>query len=63
MYQELNIGDKVTRDGEIHTIKEIEVHQRPIGWHAIVKFEDGGCGLVDSCGYTDLIKLKENGTE
>lgn len=60
MIQEFNIGDKVSRDGQIHTIQEIEVHQRPIGWHAIVRFADGGCGLVDSSGYTDLLKVNTN---
>ena len=59
MIQEFNIGDKVRKEGEteVHVIKEIAVTRRHIGWHAIVRFEDGGCGLVDSCGFTDLIKI------
>ena len=41
MIQNFEIGDKVRIDGEdgIHTIKEIAVTRRPIGWHSIVLME------------------------
>ena len=61
MIQNFEIGDKVKVVGEekTHVIKEIECHTRPIGWHAIVRFTDGGCGIVDSSGFTDLIKIEK----
>lgn len=59
MIQNFEIGDKVRIDGEdgIHTIKEIAVTRRPIGWHSIVLMEDGKVGLVDSSGFTNLLKV------
>lgn len=61
MIQNFEIGDKVKVVGEdgIHVIKEIAARKLPIGWHAIVRFEDGGCGLVDSSGFTDLVKVEK----
>ena len=61
MIQNFEIGDfvKIIDDERVHTIKEIAVTRRPIGWHAIVRFEDGGCGLVDSSGFTDLVKVEK----
>ena len=58
MIQDFTIGDKVRIEGEdgTHIIKDIELHRLPIGWHAIVVMEDGKIGLVDSSGYTDLVK-------
>ena len=58
MIQNFEIGDKVRIVGEegIHVIKEIAVTRLPIGWHAIVNMEDGKFGLVDSSGFTDLVK-------
>lgn len=59
MVQNFEIGDCVRIDGEdgVHVIKEIQAHERPIGWHAIVVMEDGKIGLVDSSGYTDLERV------
>ena len=61
MVQIFEIGDKVLSsvDNKIHIIKEIPVTKTPIGWHAVIRFEDGGCGLVDSSGFTDLIKIEK----
>lgn len=61
MVQTFEIGDRVlsSLDDEIHVIKEIEGHKRIHGWHAIVRFEDGGCGMVDSSGFTDLVKVEK----
>lgn len=59
MVQEFSIGDKVRIVGEdgIHTIKEIPVTRTPLGWFSVVRFEDGGCAMVDSSGFTNMIKL------
>ena len=59
MIQEFEIGDKVRIKGEerAHTIKEIAVTRLPIGWHAIVRFEDNFIGIVDSSGFTDMEKV------
>lgn len=59
MIQNFEIGDKVRIEGEqgVHIIKDIAVTKRPIGWHAIVHMEDGLIGMVDSSGFTDLIKI------
>ena len=59
MIQQFEIGDKVRIDGEqgVHVIKDIAVTRRPIGWHAIVRMEDGLVGMVDSSGFTDLKKV------
>lgn len=59
MMQDFRIGDKVRIDGEdgVHVIKEIQAHERPIGWHAIVVMEDGKIALVDSSGFTDMERV------
>lgn len=59
MIQNFEIGDKVRIKGEnaVHVIKEIAVTRLPIGWHAIVRFEDGFIGIVDSSGFTDMEKV------
>ena len=49
---------KVVGEEGVHIIKEIAATRLPLGWHAIVRFEDGGFGLVDSSGFTDLIKVE-----
>lgn len=61
MVQTFEIGDRVLSsiDNQIHVIKEIPVTKTPLGWHAIVRFVDGGCGMVDSSGFTDLKKIEK----
>ncbi len=59
MIQNFEIGDKVRQEGnnDIHTIKEIRASKLPLGWFATVVFEDGGFGMVDSSGFTDMTKI------
>ena len=56
-----NVGDKVRLadgDGREHIIKELPVTLTARGWFCIARFEDGGAGIVDSSGFTDMIKIE-----
>ena len=65
MIQNFEIGDKVTLtdwpDKTPRTIKEIRQTVTPHGWFCIVDFEEkgAGTGIVDSSGFTNMIKVSE----